>query len=388
MPLVVVSGALANKPENGGAAWTRLSWVLGFKLLGWDVFFLEQIAPEACVDASGAPSSFETSANSAFFRHATRRFGLESSAALVFHHGERILGASYFDLVRLARSADLLVNITGHLTLEPLFGYFKRKIYVDLDPGFTQIWYADRTDSIRLDGYNAFFTVGENIGTAECSIPTSGVPWRPISQPVLLDEWPVAVGPGAPGHFTTVASWRGPYGPVDYQGDRLGLKVHEFRRFIDLPRMAPGTFELALDIHPAEEKDLALLDERGWRVVDPKVVASTPDLFRRYVQTSGAECSVAQGVYVHTRSGWFSDRTVRYLASGKPALVQDTGFSHRYPADLGLVAFSTLEEAAAGAEHIVRHYASHCQAARSIAEKYFAAEKVLGGLLAEVGLAS
>ncbi len=387
MPLAVVSGALANKPGNGGAAWTRMSWTLGFCRLGWRVVFLEQIAAAACVDASGAAAAFESSMNAAYFRQVTRRFGLDGSAILISDDGSRILGATYDDLLDVADTADLLVNISGHLRLQPLFGRFRRRVYVDLDPGFTQIWHASGTDGTHLEGHHWFFTVGENIGFAECSIPTNGIPWRPTRQPVLLHEWPVAHAAAPPDRFTTVANWRGPYGPVQHLGETLGLKVHEFRKFICLPRLAPGSFELALNIHSADDKDLSLLKQHGWRVVDPKLVAATPDLFRRYVQASAAECSVAQGVYVQTRSGWFSDRTVRYLASGKPALVQDTGFTSRYPCGSGLIAFSTLDEAAAGAEEILRDYATHSRAARALAEEHFAAEKVLASLLAEAGSA-
>ena len=167
----------------------------------------------------------------------------------------------------------------------------------------------------------------------------------------------------------------------------LGVKVHEFRKFIRLPELAAARFELALDIHPADQPDLTLLHEHGWLIADPKVVAGTPALFRRYVQTSAAECSVAQGVYVQTHSGWFSDRTVRYLASGKPALVQDTGFTRQYPTGLGLVAFTTLDEAVDGAQQIMQHYSEHSRAARAIAEEYFAAPKVLGDLLNRLSLA-
>jgi len=384
MPLVVVSGALANKPGNGGAAWTRLSWTLGFRQLGWQVFFLEQIGCSTCVDSAGAPSSFENSANLDWFQQVIREFDLADSAALVYEAGSRTWGVNYSDLIALAESADLLVNVTGHLTLEPLFGRFRRKAYVDLDPGFTQIWQANATAALGLERHDTFFTVGANIGSHDCSIPTGGISWRPIRQPIVLDAWPVSnVGP--PERFTTVASWRGPYGPLEHQGVTLGLKAHEFRKFVHLPELAPGTFELALDIHPADEKDLALLDQHQWRVVDPQLVAGTPDLFRRYVQTSGAECSVAQGVYVDTNSGWFSDRTVRYLASGKPALVQDTGFTRELSSGMGLIAFSTLDQAVAGAEHILRNYTEHCRAARVIAEEHFSAATVLGGLLAELG---
>jgi len=387
MPLVVVSGALANKPSNGGAAWTRLSWTLGFRQLGWQVFFLEQIAAATCVDSTGAASSFVDSANLDWFQRVTRAFDLAGSAALVYEHGSQIWGAKYRDLIGLARSADLLVNITGHLTLEPLLGHFRRRAYLDLDPGFTQIWQASGTGALGLERHDTFFTVGANIGSDDCSIPTGGFPWRPIRQPIVLDAWPVSnAGPSE--RFTTVASWRGPYGPLEHQGATLGLKAHEFRKFVRLPELAPGTFELALDIHPADEKDLALLDQHHWRVVDPKLVVRTPDLFRRYVQTSGAECSVAQGVYVETNSGWFSDRTVRYLGSGKPVLVQDTGFTRELPSGMGLIAFSTLEQAVAGAEHIQRHYAEHSRAARGIAAEHFSATTVLGRLLADIGFAT
>jgi hypothetical protein len=166
----------------------------------------------------------------------------------------------------------------------------------------------------------------------------------------------------------------------------FGLKVHEFRKFLELPRRSPYVFELALDIHPSDVKDLESLRRNGWRIVDPKQVVPDPAAFRQYLQTSSAEFSTAKGVYVETNSGWFSDRTVRYLASGKPALVQDTGFSRNYPVGEGLIAFRTLDEAVAGAEAIVRDYEKHCLAARKIAETSFDSDKVLARFLKEVGV--
>jgi hypothetical protein len=148
----------------------------------------------------------------------------------------------------------------------------------------------------------------------------------------------------------------------------------------------PTIFEIALNIHPGDHKDRAALEASGWRITDPLIAAGTPDAFRRYVQESGAEFSVAQGIYVDTDSGWFSDRTTRYLASGKPVLVQDTGFSRSLPTGQGLVAFRTLEEAVRGAESIVADYAGHCRAAREIAERYFDSDVVLGRLMEEVGV--
>jgi hypothetical protein len=383
---ILVSSAIANKPINGGNAWVVLSWLLGLQRLGFRVLFVEQISRDNCVDNTGAVIDFEWSANLAYFERITKRFGLGDSAALIYETGEQVHGLPYVELLEIAEAADLLVNITGHLTLEPLMTRLRRKAYLDLDPGYTQFWHASGNSGPRLEGHDFYFTVGENIGTAACSIPTGDITWRPTRQPVVLEYWPVS-REGDRNRFTTVATWRGPYGPVQYGGKTFGLKVHEFRKFIELPERVPQTFEIALDIHPAEETDLRSLDRYGWGLVDPKATVPDPDAFRRYVRGSGAEFSVAQGVYIETGSGWFSDRTVRYLASGKPALVQDTGFSCSYPVGEGLVAFSTLEEATAGAKRIERDYEEHCRAARSLAEEYFDSDKVLGRFIEEVGLA-
>jgi hypothetical protein len=171
---------------------------------------------------------------------------------------------------------------------------------------------------------------------------------------------------------------------VTVGGRTYGLKVHEFRKVIDLPRRSPHQFEIALDIYPADEKDRTALIENGWQLVAPTDVAADPRAFRHYIQSSGAEFSVAQGVYVDTNCGWFSDRTVRYLASGKPALVQDTGFGRFLPEGFGLVAFRTVEEAVAAADRIVSDYDRHSRAARAIAEEYFDSDKVLGRMLAQI----
>jgi hypothetical protein len=379
MPKVIVSGALANKYLSGGEAWVRLSWVLGLEKLGCDVSFVEQIDPDVCVDADGAVAPFERSVNRAYFEAVTREFGL-ADATLVYGDGTETSGLSLEELRALAGSADLLVNISGHLRLASLMSALKRKAYVDLDPGFTQLWHAGGDPGAVIGGHDRYFTVGENIGTAQCGIPTGGIHWLPVRPPVVLDEWP-ASAEGDPNRFTTVATWRGPFGPIEHEGELLGLKVHEFRKVIALPESAPFTFEIALDIHPEDGKDLEALREHGWQIVDPKALVPDPASFRRYVQSSGAEFSVAQAIYVKGEVGWFSDRTVRYLASGKPVLVQDTGFTRSYPVREGLVAFGTLDEAADGARRIAADYEAHAEAARDLAERYFDSDVVLARFL-------
>src|SRR5918997_5430432 len=176
---VVVSSVIANKPLNGGNAWAVLGWVLGLKKLGFRVCFVEQIGREGCVDATGAPTTFERSVNLAYFDRVTEEFGLAGSAALVYEHGEQVHGLTYAEPLGVAETADLLVNITGHLTLKPLMRRIDRKAYVDLDPGFTQIWHASGNSRDRLECHDYYFTVGENIGTRFCPILGDGIRWRP-----------------------------------------------------------------------------------------------------------------------------------------------------------------------------------------------------------------
>src|SRR5688572_9695461 len=256
MKVVIVSGALANKRGNGGEAWVRLSWALGLRRLGFDVYFVEQIDPTTCLDGAGHPcASFLDSANVAYFRDVTRRFGLGDRSSLICGRGETCAGVSLSELLDVADAADMLVNVSGHLKLESLMRRLRRKAYVDIDPGFTQFWHADPATDFRLEGHDFYFTIGENIGTRECPIPTGGIRWHPVRQPVVLDDWPVAherPGDASPVRFTTVASWRGAFGPVQHDGKTYGVKAHEFRKVLDLPRQSPSIFEIALDIHPSD----------------------------------------------------------------------------------------------------------------------------------------
>ena len=385
MAEVIISGALANKPFNGGNAWSRLSWVLGFQKLGWEVCFAEHIDSQNCVDADGVVTPFENSINLAYFRSTMQQFGLAQRCCLICDLGRKGYGVPLGELEKRAQRASLLFNISGHLVQPELMSGAGCKIYFDDDPGFTQFWHAAGNPAPRLAGHDFHFTIGANIATPVCPIPTNGISWRHTRPPALLDHWP-ARPPKSFDRFTTVASWRGAYGPVQHNNRLYGTKVHEFRKFLELPRRNGAKFEIALQIHWGDNKDLEALLANGWHVVNPKETCGYADAFRNYIGTSSAEFSAAQGVYVDTNSGWFSDRTVRYLASGRPALVQDTGFSRHYPVGKGLLTFSTLDEAIAGAESIERDYTRHCQAARQIAEEYFDSDQIIQQIAGEVGL--
>ena len=387
-PIVVVSGVIANKPHNGGNARMVLNWLVGLERLGIDAYFVEQLSSASCVDDSGAPAAAPASANRAYFDRVLMRHGFERRSALVCDaptmlEGAQIWGMREAELRDLAADADLLINISGHLSLPALKDRFRRKVYIDVDPGYTQL--GPRA-AARLDGHDAYYTVGQRIGSRACQLPTGGIAWRAMLPPVVIDHRPTAPAV-ATAAFTTVASWRGAFAPISYDGVVFGSKAHQFRKLADLPRLARQRFEVALDIHPADEKDACALRRTGWRVVDPRTVASTPEDYDAYVAGSLAECSAAQGMYVQSRCGWFSDRTAQYLAAGKPVLVQDTGFCAPRRSGEGVVVFDTIREAAEGAARIVRDYRAHAEAARAVATEYFDSAAVLGRLLHEAGVA-
>jgi hypothetical protein len=255
-------------------------------------------------------------------------------------------------------------------------------VFLDIDPGFGQMWKALGLYDV-FAGHDRCVSVGMNLGRDGCLVPGLGIEWIPTLPPVELGCWP-AVPRGE--HLTSVATWRGPFGPIAYRGRVYGLRVHEFRRFFELPRRTRTTFRMALEIDPADRADLARLAEHGWGLVDPRSVAADPVAYREFIQGSAAELNVAKGLYVETRGGWFSDRSACYLASGKPVIAQDTGFAETLPAGAGLLAFTTLDEAAAAIEDVLGDYRRHARAAREMAEEHFAADRVIRRLLTRLGM--
>jgi hypothetical protein len=381
---IVVAGSLAQKPRYGGHAWVFMQYLLGFRRLGWDVLFLDCLEPDMCTDAQGRPCPLDQSFNLSYFRDLMERFGLTGAYALLCEGGARSVGLPKADVVGRCKQCALFLNVMGYLSDPDILAATSQRVFLDIDPGFGQMW-RDLGLHDSFAGHDAFVTVGENIGQADCAIPTCGLDWITTPQPIVLDQWGSNRHPVGDS-ITSVGAWRGPYGPVEYQGKTYGLRVHEFRQFASLPRLCGSRFQLALDIDSAERNDLALLQENGWSLIDPLEAAGDPWRYRKYVQTSRAEFMVAKNMYVQSKSGWFSDRSICYLASGRPVLAQDTGIKRRYPTDQGLLAFSTLEEAKAAVEKLDRDYERHTRAAYAIAEAYFDSDKVLSALLDKLGV--
>jgi hypothetical protein len=384
---IVIAGSLAQRPTHGGHTWVFLQYLLGFRQLGWEVHFVDRLEPDMCVDNRGAPASFRSSSNLRYLAEVMKRFGLADRWTLLYDEGREVAGRDRDEAVEAATRSTLLLNVMGYLTDEEILSAAPLRVFLDIDPGFGQIWH-ELGLAHPFGGHDRHVTVGGNIGSGDCAIPTCGIEWVTTKPPVELSEWPESRTTfGADDRFTSVASWRGPFGPLEYQGRTYGLRVHEFRRFVELPQRASATFEVALDIDEADEPDRRALEESGWLLADPRSVAGDPWRYRDYVQRSSAELMIAKSLYVDTGSGWLSDRSACYLASGRPVLVQDTGLDRLLPAGEGLVTFRTLEEAVAGAEEIVGDYGRHSRTARALAEEHFAAKLVLTRLLSDLGVA-
>jgi hypothetical protein len=375
---VIIAGSVAQRPGRGGHTWVFLQYLLGFKDLGWDAILLDRLEPEMCFDADGQPCGLEDSVNLRYLQDVLRGFDLAGSYALLYDRGKQCLGLSRAEIMERVESASLLINVNGFITAEEILSRARLRVFLDIDPGFAQMWRALGLHD-AFPNHDIYLTVGENIGQPDCTIPTCGLEWVTTPQPVVLESWP-SQSPGGK-LFTSVGSWRGPFGPIEYRGVTYGLRVHECRKFAELPRRSDQSFELALDIDSADAKDIELLRSHGWSLTDPSAVADDPSTYRQYVQGSKAELMIAKNMYVRSRSGWFSDRSICYLASGKPVLAQETGFSRRYPTAEGLLSFSDLDEAVAGAAEIASNYDRHARAARALADEHFDSRKVLGRLL-------
>ncbi|MDB5305690.1 MAG: hypothetical protein JWM97_3239 [Phycisphaerales bacterium] len=375
---ILFSGMVAADPWQGGATWAVLQYVLGLSRLGHDVYLIEP------VPAGPRRTSLQESDSATYFRQVVRRFALEGRAALLAAGGTETVGLTYDELRAAARRADLLINVSGMLADEALLAPVPRRVYLDLDPAFVQLWYAQGIN-MRFAAHTHFVTVGQNLGREECPVPTCGIDWIAMAQPVVLSHWPAApISAIAHQGLTTVANWRG-YGSVEYEGTFYGQKAHSWRPLVALPTRTSERFMPALSIHPGEAADLALLAANRWTLLDPARVAATPDEYQRFVRESKAELAVAKAGYVVSRCGWFSDRSACYLASGRPVIAQETGFTRWLPPGEGVFAFSTAEQALSAIEAMNRDYARHARAARALAETYFDSDAVLSRLLRAVG---
>jgi hypothetical protein len=358
-----------------------LQYLLGFRRLGYDVHFVEPV-PAKSLRPAGV--SLGESENARDFRRVVEQFDLTGRAGLFVPGAFQTVGMAYDDMMAAGARADVLLNVSGMLGDVLITRLIRRRVYLDLDPAFLQLWHATQGVDMRLDGHTHFVTVGLNIGRRGCDVPTCGREWTHTLPPVVLEHWAPGGKPRYDG-LTTVANWRG-YGSIEHNGVHYGQKAHSLRKLIELPKMTRERFTLALNIHKDETRDLEALARNGWDLRDPAEVAGDPDRYRDFVRSSKAEFGLAKSGYVNSRCGWFSDRSACYLASGRPVVAQDTGWSEHLPAGVGLFAFNTAEDVIAAVSAINADYARHSAAAAQIAREYFDSDVVLPRLLEAVGV--
>ncbi|MEA2625306.1 MAG: hypothetical protein QOD06_1351 [Candidatus Binatota bacterium] len=389
MPRVIVAGYAVRFPL-GGYVWQVLHYVLGFQRLGCDVFFYEDNVHEAEAydPVTGEfDDHYEYERGCGIVGDAFRGFGLEGRWAFHDRERDRHWGAGAEETRRRFAGADLYVNLGG---VNRIAGLPRPRvaIYVDMDPGFSQI-NLDQGDAVLrelLEEHDLHFTFGENVGTARSAIPTGGLEWRPTRQVVVPELWENDAEPGP--CFTTIGKWRNEHRDRSFGGTELGWsKEGEWTRFRALPERTGACFELAMDVSATDPAAAAALSAAGWRIRDPLGVSVDHRAYRDYVVGSRGELSVAKEMYVRLRSGWFSDRSACYLAAGRPVILQDTGFADVLPTGEGLFAMRDLEDAERAVGTVAADYERHSEAARRIARDWFAPEAVLRPILQSAGFA-
>ncbi|RKZ46125.1 MAG: glycosyltransferase family 1 protein [Gammaproteobacteria bacterium] len=369
--IIIVSGAIG-RACIGGKAWVYMQYLLGLQRLGFEVYYLEDCGQGSWVynwETEETTTDLEYPA--AYIQSCLEPIGL--GERWIYRAGDQSLGIPLSVFQDICKEALLLIILADPVTVwRKEYDLPVQRAFIDVDPGFTQFGLANGTSPLieTVAHCDRHFTIGQNIGNKDCRIPSAGYDWLKLMPPISLPDWPFADN-NSTTDFSSVMDWRG-FHDVEYEGQIYGQKDREFPKYLDLPVISGQTFNLAQ--MGGDEK---LLEKHGWNVVPGWIPSATPWSYRDYIQKSRAEFSVAKHGYVESRGGWISDRSVCYLASGRPVLVQDTGQADCLSIGEGMLTFSNLAEAKMGLESIIADYDLHRRAARSLAEQYFDAEKVL-----------
>jgi hypothetical protein len=375
---IIVTGLIAQYPL-GGVAWDYLQYVLGLARLGHDVYYVEDSGQWPYNPCEGG-LAVDYMWNIHYLANLMERFELGQKWAYRLPYEKVWFGLSECQWREVVHSADLLINVSGTVDHVADYRPVQRLAYIDSDPMFTQIRLHQGVPffSSQVQAHDVHFTFGEHLSP---SVPSTGHHWRPTRQPIILDAWHSTMP--RRDVLTTVMNWTS-YHDVVYEGRHYGQKDVEFVRFLNLPSLvAPAVLELAVNLGNTRRTPHALLKHHGWQLVDPDQVCPDLDRYRHYIQTSTAEWSVAKHAYVAGKTGWFSCRSACYLAAGRPVVVQDTGFSSILPVGDGILAFTTLEDAATAIEDLCARYPQHAKAARDLADAYFHSDLVLNKLIEE-----
>jgi hypothetical protein len=381
MARIIIGSWMVRYPLGGNLSWT-LQWLVGFQRLGHEVFLVEKSGyPDSCFDPEKGVMSDDCTYGLEVVHTLFARFGLQDSWCYADAQ-QRYHGMTRVDIESKFRSADVFVDMGTHGAWLNEAAHTGVKVFVDLEPGFRQIKMEKSfAGGEAFSGYDYYYTNGANIGTPHSTAPTGGKKWHHLINPVVVNLFPLErARPDAP--FTTIMNWQA-HEVVELKGKTYGQKDVEFEKFISLPCLTSAALEIAVAGGNVPEKRLK---DFGWRLRNAHEVTTTYDSYRQYIRDSRGEFSVCKNVFVSTNSGWFSDRSAAYLASGRPVVLQDTGFSEHFPCGSGLFAVRTVEEAAAAIDTICHDYEAQSDAARQIAGRHLDAEIVLARFLNELGL--
>ena len=291
------------------------------------------------------------------------------------------------DIYGMARSkaaaqihaADALWNFAASIR-QPLLGRFTRRVLIDGDPGHLQV--CALTFNFDIQDHQVLLSVGNKISDTDCAVPRLGRRWGTYRPYVHLPMWPLTkdVGPHAP--FTSITQWS--WEELEMEGRRLSLSKREsYLRYVTLPKLTKRPFELAANIGPNDvADDRTLFTQNGWNIVEPLAIVGTPQKYQIYLSNSRAEILCCKPIFKELRTGWLSDRSVAYLASGRPVLMEDCGTSEHLPWGFGILSFGCLEEATMRVVEIDTNYMIHARAARGLAEHYFG-QSCLDAMLAQ-----
>lgn len=384
-PKVVVFGTMCRDPV-AGMVWLYLQHLLGLEQLGYETYYVEW-------HGRWVPNPMDASEDAHVPRvligDVMRRFSLADRWICRADHlgeGRTFGGLPPEKLPRLYTEAEAIINVTGSHFIEDEQLACPRRVYLETDPGIPQVkLHAGNPDTWRLvRGHTHNFTWAQNFAHPDCLLPATDLQYWPTRQPVVPELWE-GINGASRGRFTTIAKWRKKGKDIEFAGDLYRWsKDLEFLKVLQLPQRSAQPLELALS--GIDPDDRTMLTRYGWRVVDAVPVSSSLGNYRRYIQDSRGEFSIVKDQYRRLRTGWFSDRSVCYLAAGRPVVLQDTGFSNVLPTGEGLFTFQTVDDILAAFAAIASDYARHSRAAREIAHEYFDARKVMGDLLEKIGL--
>lgn len=372
----------AKYPEkSAGHQCSMLHWLLGFKDLGWDVWIVEELPAESCLNTQGERCAPEDSIHVASWNAFVADHGFTGRASL-FIDGS---APDQDDLVSFADGADLFLNYAGQFSLLPLVSGVRCKAYLDVDPGYTQTWAKAYQCNMNFEGHDAYITVGAAFGRPECCIPQTGHDWIPTFPPVYIPFYETrSAGISVCQPWSTVTHWYG-VGEVECDGMTLRSKRDSFLPLVELPAKLGGEVLIASDVKPDWE-DYAGFYAKGWRFCDAGTVCESIDSYIAFMASSRGELGVAKEGYVTVRTGWFSDRSVAYLACGRPVVALETGWSVLVPETLGLLPYRDADEAVAQMRRVETDYEEAVNAARKIADDVFSSRVVLPRLLNRLGV--